>query len=335
MAKSHEPTDTRMQRLSRITNLLYRHPDGLTVSELARLCEVSIRTISRDIKVIEGAGVPLWDDADEVSGNEPVRHGILGGYYLPPIHLTLDDALALFLAARLLARYADSFDPHIAAALAKLAGVLPESIASHIHATIRDLACRDLDNHFVEVLSTLAIGWASRRAVEIRYRSARSENVHTYTLHPYFIEPSAVGYATYVIGHASWFDALHTFKVERIESATLTRETFVVPEDFDGPALLRDAWGIMYGDPHEELVLRFAPAVTRRVKETCWHPSQELEDRPDGGCVLTLRLAHVAEMVYWVRGWGDQVEVLAPDWLRAQLADEARAVLAQYAAMND
>ncbi|MBC7235518.1 MAG: WYL domain-containing protein [Chloroflexi bacterium] len=318
------------QRLQRICHLLYRNPHGLTTAEIARLCGVSVRTAQRDLQDLQEEGVPLWEGE-----GRPPRYGIAKGYYVPPIHLGLDDALALFLAARLLARYADTFDPHIAEALAKLAGILPEGMAEHIHATIRALASRREAPRFVEVLRVLALGWASRRRVRIRHQAAGSAHVHEYTLSPYFIEPSATGNATYVIGHASFFDGLRTFKVERILSAELTDEAFEVPEGFDGPALLAGAWGIWYGEEPQEVALHFVPEATRRVKETCWHPSQTLEELPDGGCILSMTVDAPEEMIYWIRGWGPQVEVLAPAWLRERMEREAREVVRIYEGLRD
>jgi predicted DNA-binding transcriptional regulator YafY len=138
------------------------------------------------------------------------------------------------------------------------------------------------------------------------------------------IEPAASGGSTYVIGHASWFDAVRTFKVERILEAELLEEGFEVPEGFDGQGLLAGAWGVWFGEEAQEVVLRFVPGVaTRRVKETIWHTSQELEELPGGGCELRVRVDEPREMVHWIRGWGPQVEVLAPAWLREQVAREA------------
>src|SRR4030042_1656269 len=103
---SDELAFSKAQRLHRICHLLYRHPQGLTSSEIARLCGVSKRTAHRDLRDLDGETIPLWEDE-----RNPPRYGINDGYYLPPIHLTLDDALSLYLAARLLARYADSYHP--------------------------------------------------------------------------------------------------------------------------------------------------------------------------------------------------------------------------------
>ena len=311
---------SKAQRLCRLCYLLYRNPQGLTASEIARFCSVSTRTAQRDLHDLDDIGVPLWDNDD----TDPPRHGIIAGYYLPPVHLTLDDALSLYLAARLLARYADNYDPHIVDTLAKLATILPEPIARHVHQTIRSLGTRNECDAFVDVLATLAVAWAGGREVRIWHQAAASAEVHEHLFWPYLIEPAPIGNATYAVGHVVDLDALRTFKIERIVRAELTDAHYTIPDDFDGPALLESCWGIAYGEKTEEVVLRFAPSATRRVKETHWHPSQQLEDEPDGGCLLRLCLANAWEMVHWVRGWGPQVEVLEPGWMREQVAREAR-----------
>jgi len=316
---AEDRTMSKAARLQKIVHLLYRNPRGLTTQELATFCGVTTRTIQRDLKDLQAAGIPVWGDEKEG------LHSIIKGYYLPPIHFDLYEASALYLAARLLARYSDEHNPIIVQALAKLAGAMPEAIAAHIHRTIRSLAYRPENRDFARVLEIMALGWATGRKVRIWHQAASSENVHEYLFSPYLLEPSSVGYATYAIGHSSWFDSIHTFKLERIRNAQLTEETFEIPEDFDGAELLASAWGVMFGDEVAEVVLlRFSPAVTRRVKESVWHPSQKREDCDDGGCILRVWVAHPLEMKPWIRGWGPDCEVLSPEWLRREIAEEMR-----------
>lgn len=94
---------TKAERLGHISHLLHRNPLGMTVIDLARVCQVHKRTVQRDLHDLEATGVPIWSD-----GANPPHYGIDAGYYLPPIHLNLDDAIALYLAGRLLARQADA-----------------------------------------------------------------------------------------------------------------------------------------------------------------------------------------------------------------------------------
>jgi predicted DNA-binding transcriptional regulator YafY len=147
------------------------------------------------------------------------------------------------------------------------------------------------------------------------------------------VEPSAVGYATHVIGYEeSYFHQVQTFKLERVQAAQLTSEVFEVPVDFDPTALLDSAWGIMFGEELVEVRLRFSPQVARRVAESIWHPSQRLAQCADGGCLLTVQVAHPLEMKPWIRGWGPDCEVLAPPDLRAEVAAEMRQAADNYGA---
>jgi len=317
---------TKAARLQKMVHLLYRNPAGLTTLELARHSAVTVRTIQRDLHDLEAAGVPLWEGEDG-------RYGVAAGYYLPPVHFTLEEASALYLAARLLARHSDEHNPVIVQALAKLAGALPETIAGHIHQTIRALGYRPDNPARAEVLRVIALGWATGRQVRIWHQAAGSEQVREHLFSPYFLEPSNVGLATYAIGWVDSSRRVTTFKVERICAAQLTAETFELPEGFDGVGLLANAWGVMYGPvgEEEEVVVRFSPEVARRVGESVWHPSQCLEECVDGGCILSVRVAHPMEMKPWLRGWGPDCEVLAPEWLRQEVAEEMRRAAEVYA----
>jgi predicted DNA-binding transcriptional regulator YafY len=253
-------------------------------------------------------------------------------FQLPPLQLTLQEGAALYLAARLLDRASDEPNPYVNRALAALAKVLPPQVGDEIQRLVSERPCQN-EGSFADVFEAVTLGWATGRVIHIWHRSANSENIHDYLFHPYMIEASAVGYAAYAIGWASWFDAVHTFKMERITRAELTDETFTIPDDFDGVTLLRTAWGIAYaepGAPLERVWLKFSPNVTRRVKETQWHPSQKIEGTPDGGCILTVKVGHAWEMKPFIRGWGPDCEVLEPPWLRQEIAEEMRRAAAKY-----
>jgi len=317
---------TKLERLHHICYLLYRNPRGLTVRELAHRCGVQPRSIQRDLASLEEEGVPLGSDE-----GYPPRYTIIEGYYIPPVRLTIDDAVALYLASRLLARYADTYDPHIADALAKLSTILPEGMAGHVHRSAAALERREHDDRFVTILRVLAVGWDSGRKVRIQYLRAGGKHVRECLISPYLLEPAAAGNATYVVGETDYCQGLRTFKVERIQSAVLTDELFEIPADFDGPGLFAGAWSIWVDEQPEDVVLRFLPQAVRRVKETHWHPSQSLRDLSDGGCELRLTIDEPREMIHWVRGWGPLAEVIEPKWMREQLAREATQVVDMYA----
>ena len=122
--------------------------------------------------------------------------------------------------------------------------------------------------------------------------------------------------------------------MERIEYAKLTEESFEVPQDFNGPALLKRAWGVMYGDEEPiEVRLRFSLWVTKRVKETLWHPSQQITETSDG-CEWTAQIGDTLEIENWIRGWGSDCEVFAPQELREKMIKEARRLANMYGITN-
>ncbi|MDI7278278.1 MAG: WYL domain-containing protein [Anaerolineae bacterium] len=307
-------------RLSYLQRLLYGNPLGYRSSELARLCGVDQRTINRDLADLQSEPfyLPLVQD-DEWRWHLMEGHR----FTLPPIQLSLQEAAALYLAARLLDRASDEPNPYVGRALMALAEALPEEVGRQVQA-LASTRLGEGESAYARVFEVITLGWATGRKVRIRHRALRSENVREYVLCPYLVEPWGPGSAAYVIGHASYFDAVRTFKLERILEAELLRETFEVPAGFDAAALLGRAWGIMYGEEEAEVVLRFTPAVARRVGETVWHASQEIEPLEGGGCILRVRVAHTLEMKPWIRGWGPDCEVLAPPELRAEVAAELR-----------
>ncbi|MBT9166300.1 MAG: hypothetical protein DDT25_00983 [Chloroflexi bacterium] len=45
--------------------------------------------------------------------------------------------------------------------------------------------------------------------------------------------------------------------------------------------------------------------LTKRLRESV----QEIQDLPDRGCLLTVRIGSTLEIMPWIRGWGPDVEV--------------------------
>lgn len=331
---------TRTSRIRDIEELLLAVPDGLRATEIADRLNVDRRTIYRDLDFLSEQGVPLWQHAG--------RFGINRAHYMPAVRLTFHEALALVLAGLLLSRTIDERNPHVAAALRKLAVIMPEwqsemahngrsPIRAPLHAQLERAAgriqARSHDQRQVSVLEALAEGWGSGRKVRVNYRSPRSGSVRERILSPYALEPTASG--IYVIGYDEWAGDIRTFKLDRLEDARVLDQPFAIPADFDLEAFLATGWNIMAGSEVTEVVLRFAAAVTPHLHERHWHPSQKLEATADGGCLLRVYVAEPLEMQPWIRSWGAQVEVLAPAWLREQIAAELRQAADRYSVISN
>ena len=49
-----------------------------------------------------------------------------------------------------------------------------------------------------------------------------------------------------------------------------------------------------------------------------------------GDMVMTMEINESPELVKWILGWGDGVEVLSPDWLRDKIKSEILKMAAVY-----
>ncbi|MEO7046774.1 MAG: HTH domain-containing protein, partial [Ferruginibacter sp.] len=95
--------DNDTKRLSRLTAILTQLQTKrlLTTSELAKKFSVSSRTIYRDIKALERAGVPILTE-------EGKGYSLMEGYRIPPIMFTESEANALITAEQLIRKNKDA-----------------------------------------------------------------------------------------------------------------------------------------------------------------------------------------------------------------------------------
>lgn len=309
-----ERTLTRAERLKAIETWLYQSSGGRKATEIASRFGVHRSTVYRDIQSLGESGSPIWEDGG--------RFGVLKGRYLTTVRVKLHEALALYLAARLLSAHSDEHNPHVVSALEKLASAMPESIGEHINRTAAVADRRRPDRDHIRVLEKLTRAWSERRQVRMVYHNPQTGETTERTVDPYFIEPSPVGYASYVIGYDHLRQAVREFKVERIQRATLLEAGFNTRDEFDPYEFLEHSWGIMGGDEVVDVVLRFSGKVGYRVRESDWPGVVDVTDEPDGGCRLRLRVKHTLEMKPWIRSWGPECEVLAPEELRKEIAED-------------
>lgn len=315
----------RLARMLRVVTVLRGHPEGIRPAEIARRVGVTTRTVYRDLTALETeVGVAVW--------SEDGLWGVVNEEFLPPLKLTLDEAMAVVLSARLMVRYADKYDPDLAAAFEKLEEVLPRPLAEHVERTLDILAQHPRDPAFNEHVHRLTRAWAERRVVTLEYEPARyapEAAARQAVVRPYLIEPSLQTHALYLIGWDETRDALRTFKVERIRDVALTPRTFEPPEAGTVETALRRAWDIIADQPPTRVVLRFAPSVAARVAETTWHPTQQVDLGADGSLTWRATVAGTIEIRLWILSWGDEVEVLEPAALREDVASTHRRAVAR------
>lgn len=92
-----------MNRFDRITAILIQLQSKKIVKaqDLADRFEISLRTVYRDIRSLEEAGVPLYGEAG-------VGYSLVDGYRLPPIMFTREEAMTFVTAEKFMAQFTDA-----------------------------------------------------------------------------------------------------------------------------------------------------------------------------------------------------------------------------------
>ena len=317
------------RRLLQIEQLLWAHPEGMTQAELAKRLGVNRSTIW---KYIDQDHLPPSIYVDDFDGN---KLKLDRSASLTKASFSLHEVMAIHLATRFLATRTDKQNPHAASVLRKLAKALERldrNISRHMlrSADVMDENADFRDPVYLKVLETLTEAWSAGRKVSVSHQMDTGR-IFEYVFSPYFIEPYAVGQTAHVIGLREPPGKLRTFKIERLRSATILHDRYEIPEDFDPAELLRDAWGIWYSENEPvDVVLRFHPRVAMRVKESRWHHSQQVESQADGYLVWRGHVAEPQEMLWWIRSWDTNCEMLEPRELRESLMGEAKAAAEMY-----
>ena len=303
-------TQPRRAPLRRLLQILFalqsdRRPNA---RQLAEECEVSRRTIFRDLETIEAAGLPVEYDATRQGYRLAVASPV--GRTMPEEH----EVLALVALANAGAD-CDAFGltGPARAGLAKLIAGLPEGPRRRAEAL--DLATRPespappreetrrlvhdrLLQAFVRRVDVrLVVREAGRRAEETR-------------LSPYRMFPTREGWS--VIGRSSLHRRVRLFAVAEVESVELTDDPAAVPPRFRTDRWLGRTWSGEPGPGRSEVHIRFAAEAASAIRDGRWHASQRIEAMPDGRVDLRLTVDRPEDMAGWVLGHGEHAEVLAP-----------------------
>ncbi|MFI4939728.1 MAG: helix-turn-helix transcriptional regulator [Burkholderiales bacterium] len=125
-------------------------------------------------------------------------------------------------------------------------------------------------------------------------------------------------------------NALRSFAVERIAVAqVLPQRCRDVPEKrLD--AHYTNSYGIFAGKPGHTALLRFSPERARWVADEHWHPKQQGRLLEDGSYELRIPYSDSRELIMDILKHGGEVEVVAPEMLRGEVAKHLKNALERY-----
>lgn len=312
-------------RIGRIIQLLTTLQAGKSyaVVELSKMFGTSRRTIFRDLQELEAIGVPCRYD--------PQRGGYVIGpeFFLPPVDLTLQEALSMLLLVHRASSHIQlPFKNSAKFAALKIENNLPFKIRQYCNAAMKNISARagaqapirnvgGLDRTFAQLQNAIA----KKRKVTMRYHSLFESKIIDLELCPYHLFYNHR--AWYVLGHSSMHNSIRTFKLNRIKELQITDRSFVGGENFNLYNYLGRAWSMIPEGRIYNIKLRFLPRVANNVAEVQWHSTQKVTHNADGSAIVEFCVDGLGEISWWILGYGDQVQVLAPKALREKVLETA------------
>jgi predicted DNA-binding transcriptional regulator YafY len=303
---------------------------GHNVKSLANELEVTRRTVFRDLDLLKKSDVPIKFD------REFEAYHLTSQYSVPPTHLTRDEAIATIVlchelggAGRLpLLKNARS-------AAAKLEANLPDDIRSYVRNAADAIQMQPPLNNPIEgrksIYDDLIVSIAERRCVRVRYDSLHERKVIQTQLAPYRIFFRK--HAWYIAARSSLHREVRTFHIGRIRTLDFTSVTYRIPKNFSLDKYFGNGWRFIPDrGPTYNVRIRFGRTVARNVDEVMWHSRQKTTLNEDGTLDYSLRTKGLTEMSWWILGYGEEAEVIAPPKLRKLVATKAKLMAEMYEA---
>lgn len=214
--------DKDTKRLSRLTAIITQLQTKrlLTATELSKKFLISKRTVYRDIKALEQAGVPILT-------KDGKGYALMEGYRIPPVTFSEREANALITAEQLILKNKDaSFVNDYIEAVGKIKAVLRHNtkdkanlLSNRIVSGQNNDNCPTSNN-----LSILQLALTNFNLIKINYYSPGNSQITERTIEPFAIYTSQENWL--VIALCRLRNDFRAFRLDRIENLLVQNQKF-------------------------------------------------------------------------------------------------------------
>lgn len=313
--------DHETNRLTRLVTLLtlLQTKRLLSATELAQRFSVSTRTIYRDIRTLEQAGVPIVTQ-------EGKGYTLVEGYRLPPVMFTRQEAMALLTAEKLAIGLTDTDTAQLTnSAMDKVRAALRRTDRDHLETFaphIQVVGPGDSPSR-QNTYQQLIIAITQQRVVQLSYRAAVSGEVTTRNVEPIGLYLSQ---QWHLVGFCQLRQAFRNFRLDRIQNLSIQAEAFPARSETLAQYWAQEA--IRRG--RDKVVIHLQPTAVfaesvQRLHDTKhqygWAHEQLL---PDGQLEMTFFIGSMPYLAAWLLPYAGAVTVLEPAGLLQELGELAR-----------
>ena len=169
-----------------------------------------------------------------------------------------------------------------------------------------------------EIIEAVHSALLAEQQIEIIYTSREYSETKTYPAHPLGIVQR--GAVTYLVATLYSYTDIRLFAVHRIQSAIVLNEPSHTPEGFNLKHFISQGALGFEENGQIKLVIRMTVGAAEHLWETPLSLDQQIMPDKVGWVRLQAIVVDTAQLRWWLKGFGQEVEVLEPAAIREEFS---------------
>lgn len=311
-----------MNRIDRVTAILIQLQSRKVVKaqDIADRFSISLRTVYRDVKALEEAGIP-------VIGEAGIGYSIMDGYRLPPVMFTREEATAFLTAEKMIEKLADSSTGEsFKSAMYKIRSVLrntEKDFLENIDEHIQVLKSRRQLHQQLEVnpIQTILKSIGGKNVLSLHYFAHHSQQ-KTERL----VEPVGVFYLDgywHLIAYCRLRKDYRDFRIDRIKGMRETNEVF----DKAHPTLKAYLQQVSKEMDLHTVVIRVNKDAVPYLDDQKYYSGFVSQKEAGDKMEMTFLTASIHGFAHWFLTFGSYAEIVQPTRLKEKVRETAEGIL--------
>ena len=304
-----------MNRIDRLTAILTHLQSKRMVKaqQIADRFEISLRTVYRDIRALEEAGVPIIGEAG-------AGYSLVEGYRLPPVMFTKEEAMAFVVAEKVVEKLTDRDSAvNFKEAMYKIRSVLRsgekdiyEQAASHIAVRKRPNSLQESSKP--KTIPKILSGVVNKEVLKMEYQAMGKDSSERE------IEPVGIYYyfdQWYMIAYCRLRKAYRTFRIDRIMEMNGTGISF---ED-KHPSLQAYLKDLENKKELTKIVIQVDKQIVQYLNQEKYNYGLVYQTEQEDKVEMTFMLPYEDDFLRWYFMFAEYADIISPEHVREKAID--------------
>lgn len=314
-----------MKKFDRITAIfiLLQSRKTIKAQEIADRFEVTLRTVYRDIRTLQNAGVPIIGEAG-------IGYSLIDGYRLPPIQFTQEEATAFLLAEKFVGKHTDpSTQTHFEAAMDKVKAVLRTSQKESFELLSEHIEVANPPSAFTESISKQHLprileAIKQSTVLELHYKKEFNTEVSKRQIEPLGIYFRSDNW--HLLAYCRLRKDYRDFRIDRMVQVKPTMHSFE-KHDLTVKAYLSQWW---QAQTMTKIQVAFSPTAAPFAQTQKYYYGL-IDQKVEGErIIMTFLNPNLKGVARWLLIFSNQIEILSPPELRVEMQKLVKELQAHY-----